>query len=67
MDQAEYLTNKMVCKVSSVSNQFNRSICNQYDNIVKRITAHAESTCDLVSLQNYVDSLATGELRDLKV
>ncbi|XP_064633532.1 dynein axonemal heavy chain 3-like isoform X2 [Lineus longissimus] len=60
------LADVMIMNIVNNSRKFNRSICTQYDTIVKHITSQAESTNDLVQLQNYVDNLQVGELLKLK-
>ena len=57
----------MIRKITNTSRTFNRAICGQYDQIVRKITSHSETTHQLVSLQEYVDKLTTGELVQLKV
>ena len=49
------------------SQKFNRSICTQYDTIVKKITSQSETTDQLVRQQDYVERLRVGELLELNV
>ncbi|XP_032809855.2 dynein axonemal heavy chain 3-like isoform X2 [Petromyzon marinus] len=51
---------------ASASERFNREVCARYEAVVERATGLAESTYGLVQLQEYVDSLHTGELQNLK-
>ncbi|XP_022099330.1 dynein heavy chain 3, axonemal-like isoform X3 [Acanthaster planci] len=64
--RADDLANIMITKIVNTSRKFNRDICSQYDNIVRKITQQSESTHQLVSLQEYVDGLWVGELLQLK-
>ncbi|XP_071815449.1 dynein axonemal heavy chain 3-like isoform X3 [Apostichopus japonicus] len=66
VERARELADVMISKIMQTSYHFNRSICQQYDNIVKMITAQSESTKQLVSLQQYVDRLHVEDLEQLK-
>ncbi|XP_076804480.1 dynein axonemal heavy chain 3-like isoform X3 [Clavelina lepadiformis] len=66
LDRSHHLQKMMIDNVMNISRRFNRSICTTYDEIVKRITSHVESTNGLVELQEYVDNLASNELIKLK-
>ncbi|KAJ8047551.1 Dynein heavy chain 3, axonemal [Holothuria leucospilota] len=66
VDRARELADVMISKIVQTSYHFNRSICQQYDNIVKTITAQSQSTKQLVSLQQYVDRLHIEDLEQLK-
>ncbi|XP_038073730.1 dynein heavy chain 3, axonemal-like isoform X4 [Patiria miniata] len=66
MARADDLANIMITNIVMTSHKFNRDICTQYDNIVRKITQQSESTNQLVSLQEYVDGLWVGELLQLK-
>ena len=67
IDRARHLVQRMVDKIIATSEKFNRSICKQYDNIVKKITIQSETTDQLVQQMKYVESLRAGELLQLKV
>ncbi|XP_041458176.1 dynein heavy chain 3, axonemal-like isoform X7 [Lytechinus variegatus] len=60
------LADIMITNIIDTSRLFNRAICGQYDQIVRRITTQSETTTQLVKLQEYVDRLTTGELLQLK-
>ncbi|XP_030856161.1 dynein heavy chain 3, axonemal-like [Strongylocentrotus purpuratus] len=60
------LADIMISKIVNTSRVFNRGICGQYDQIVRKITSQSETTHQLVKLQEYVDRLTTGELLQLK-
>ncbi|XP_071960977.1 dynein axonemal heavy chain 3-like [Antedon mediterranea] len=64
--RARNLASIMINKITSTSRKFNRSICQEYDGIVRKITAQSESTDQLVGLQEYVDRLRTGQLLQLR-
>uniref|UniRef100_A0A8C5PIE1 AAA+ ATPase domain-containing protein n=1 Tax=Leptobrachium leishanense TaxID=445787 RepID=A0A8C5PIE1_9ANUR len=66
IDHTRQLTNIIINKVGTMSEKFNRKICQQYDDIVTKITAIAASTFALVELQNYVDRLRSVELLEIK-
>ena len=57
----------MISKIVDISRLFNRSICHQYDVIVRKITAQSETTEELVKQQAYVENLYSGELLELRV
>ena len=67
VDRSRHLVKRMVDNITSVSEKFNRSICKQYDKIVKNITNQSEKTDELVAQMKYVESLRAGELLQLKV
>ncbi|XP_066284547.1 dynein axonemal heavy chain 3-like isoform X3 [Branchiostoma lanceolatum] len=67
IQRSRELGNIMIEHIMATSRKFNRSICQQYDEIVKTITSHTETTKDLVSLQRYNDALRTGELMVLRL
>ncbi|KAK2157592.1 hypothetical protein LSH36_188g04054 [Paralvinella palmiformis] len=56
----------MISKIVDISRLFNRSICHQYDVIVRKITAQSETTEELVKQQAYVENLYSGELLELR-
>ncbi|XP_033114673.1 dynein heavy chain 3, axonemal-like isoform X5 [Anneissia japonica] len=64
--RARHLAAIMIDRITITSRKFNRSICQEYDGIVRKITAQSESTHQLVSLQEYVDRLRTGQLLQLR-
>ncbi|MEE6480199.1 hypothetical protein FKM82_012486 [Ascaphus truei] len=66
IDHTRQLTNIIINKVATASEKFNRTICQQYDGIVTKITAVAASTFALVELHNYVDKLRSVELLEMK-
>ncbi|KAH3881436.1 hypothetical protein DPMN_005362, partial [Dreissena polymorpha] len=66
IDRALHLIKRMVDNIVTVSEGFNRSICKQYDKIVKSIMRHAEKTDELVAQMKYVEGLRAGELLHLK-
>ena len=66
-ERSEVLVNIMLSKLTKESLQFNRSICQQYDIIVNRITSPSTSTNDLVELERFIDNLRSGPLVTLKV
>ncbi|XP_073413059.1 dynein axonemal heavy chain 3-like [Dendrobates tinctorius] len=66
IDRTRQLTNIIINKVAATSEKFNRKICQQYDDIVTKITAIAESTATLVELQDYILKLRTVELLSIK-
>ena len=57
----------MVNNIVNHSRKFNRAICTQYDNIVRRVTAQSEKTEELVKQIDYVENLRVGELLELRV
>ena len=67
IDRSRHLVQRMVNSIIATSEKFNRSICKQYDNIVKKITEQSESTDQLVKQMKYVEGLRVGELLQLKV
>ncbi|XP_070559259.1 dynein axonemal heavy chain 3-like isoform X5 [Ptychodera flava] len=66
VERARDLAGIMINKIVVTSRKFNRSICEQYDAIVKKVTSYPETTQALVHLQDYTDSLRVGELLQLK-
>ncbi|KAM9311612.1 dynein axonemal heavy chain 3-like [Gastrophryne carolinensis] len=66
IDHTHQLTNIIISKVASNSEKFNRKICQQYNDIVTKISAIAESTTALVDLQNYIDRLKSEEFLGIK-
>ena len=62
-DLASLMTSRLIKK----SFEFNRSICQQYDYIVNRITSSAKTTEELVDLEKYIDNLRSGPLVHLRV
>ncbi|ESO88893.1 hypothetical protein LOTGIDRAFT_125424 [Lottia gigantea] len=66
IERARSLIDKMVSNIMTTSVEFNRAICDQYKQIVKNNAKHAETTEELVELQNYVENLKIGELYELK-
>ena len=67
VNRARDLAQTLIDNIVSTSRNFNRGICNQYDVIVKRITAQSETVEELVKQQDYVENLCVGELLDLRV
>ena len=67
MKKAQWLTEIMVTHIVDTSRVFNRSICAEYDTIVKKITAQSETTEQLVEQEAYVEFLQTGEMYTLRV
>ncbi|KAK3779700.1 hypothetical protein RRG08_013655 [Elysia crispata] len=65
VDTARQLIGTMVQKIAEMSNKFNRQICKQYDNIVKKSSYQAENTRELVQLIDYVEGLKVGEMHSL--
>ncbi|CAH3192981.1 unnamed protein product, partial [Porites evermanni] len=61
-DLASLMTSRLIKK----SFEFNRSICQQYDYIVNRITSSAKTTEELVDLEKYIDNLRSGPLVHLR-
>ncbi|XP_053575219.1 dynein axonemal heavy chain 3-like [Bombina bombina] len=66
IDRTRQLANIIINKVATTSKKFNRKICQQYDDIVTKISSIAASTFALVELQNYVDKLRSFELLEIK-
>ncbi|XP_056430455.1 dynein axonemal heavy chain 3-like [Hyla sarda] len=66
MDRTRQLTNIIINKVATTSEKFNRKICQQYDGIVTKISAIAESTSALVELQEYILKLRSAELLEIQ-
>ncbi|CAH1783206.1 unnamed protein product, partial [Owenia fusiformis] len=66
IERARKLANIMITHIINTSRKFNRGMCTQYDNIVKRLTTQAETTEELVKLTAYTDNLRSGELLDLR-
>ncbi|XP_077987554.1 dynein axonemal heavy chain 3-like isoform X2 [Glandiceps talaboti] len=66
IERARDLAGIMITKIVVTSRKFNRSICEQYDAIVKKVTSYPDTTQALVELQDYTDSLRVGELLQLK-
>ena len=67
ISRARTLADVMTSNIINVSRKFNRGICTQYDNIVRKITAQSETTEDLVKQSDYVERLHVGELLELRV
>ena len=67
IQRARDLSQVMVDNIVNHSRRFNRAICTQYDNIVRRITAQSERTEELVKQIEYVENLRVGELLELRV
>ena len=67
VDTARQHIDTMVQKIAEMSNKFNRQICKQYDNIVKKSSYQAENTRELVQLIEYVENLKVGEMLQLLV
>ena len=67
IQRARDLSLVMVSNIVNHSRKFNRAICIQYDNIVRRITAQSERTEELVKQIDYVENLRVGELLELRV
>ena len=67
IQRARDLSLVMVNNIVNHSRKFNRAICTQYDNIVRRITAQSEKTEELVKQIDYVENLRVGELLELRV
>ena len=67
IQRARDLSLAMVNNIVNHSRKFNRAICTQYDNIVRRITAQSEKTEELVKQIEYVENLRVGELLELRV
>ena len=66
MGRANCLAGRMIDNVMITSRKFNRGICTEYDNIVRKITAQSETTLELVTQQDYVENLHTKELLELR-
>eukprot|EP00061_Rhincodon_typus_P010234 g34368.t1 len=66
IDHTQQLAHIIINKVISVSEKFNRRICQQYDSIVRKITNKTDSTHKLVQVQNYTDTLRGHEMLQLK-
>ncbi|XP_041110137.1 dynein heavy chain 3, axonemal-like isoform X2 [Polyodon spathula] len=66
VQRTHQLASIFISRVASSSEQLNRSICQQYEDIVSRITTISGSTSTLVELQGYVDKLWGGDLLQLK-
>ncbi|KAG8578269.1 hypothetical protein GDO81_010439 [Engystomops pustulosus] len=66
IDRTRQLTNIIINKVATTSEKFNRNICQQYDGIVTKISAIAESTSALVDIQDYIRKLRTVELMEIE-
>ena len=67
MAKARWLAEILVTNIMKTSRVFNRSICTDYDTIVKKITAQSETTEQLVTQEAYVEYLQTGEIYTLRV
>ena len=67
IQRARDLSLVMVNNIVNHSRKFNRAICTQYDNIVRRVTAQSEKTEELVKQIDYVENLRVGELLELRV
>ena len=67
IQRARDLSLVMVNNIVNHSRKFNRAICTQYDNIVRRITAQSKRTEELVKQIDYVENLRVGELLELRV
>ena len=67
IQRARDLSLVMVNNIVNHSRKFNRAICTQYDNIVRRITVQSEKTEELVKQIDYVENLRVGELLELRV
>ncbi|XP_051776026.1 dynein axonemal heavy chain 3-like isoform X1 [Erpetoichthys calabaricus] len=66
LDRTQHLTRIIMNKVVSDSEKINRSICHQYEEIMRKVTGPIGSTEELVQLQNYVDELWSGDLLRIK-
>ncbi|XP_043569115.1 dynein axonemal heavy chain 3-like [Chiloscyllium plagiosum] len=66
IDRTRQLAHIVINKVVSVSEKFNRRICQQYDSIMRKITNKTDSTHKLVQVQNYLDTLRSHEMLQLK-
>ncbi|KAG2469298.1 DYH7 protein, partial [Polypterus senegalus] len=66
LDRTQHLTRIIINKVVSDSEKINRSICHQYDEIMRKMTGPIGSTEELVQLQTYVDELWSGDLLQIK-
>ncbi|XP_078090943.1 dynein axonemal heavy chain 3-like [Mustelus asterias] len=64
--RTQKLADIVINKVLTVSEKFNRRICQQYDSIMRKITNTTDSTRKLVQVQNYVDTLRSCEVLQLK-
>ena len=67
VNRARSLAQVLITNVVNLSRKFNQGIRSQYDTIVRKITHQAESTEELVKLQDYTENLRVGELLDLRV
>lgn len=67
VERARHLSGILINHIITTSSRFNRSICTQYDGIVRRITAQSETTEQLVQQQAFVENLHVKELVELRV
>ena len=67
IDRARSLADTMITNIMNKNRNFNRTICRQYDVIVKKISAQSETTEELVKQIDYVEKLHSGELIQLRV
>ncbi|EDV21418.1 uncharacterized protein TRIADDRAFT_60039 [Trichoplax adhaerens] len=65
INQARMLINTLVQNIVDKSRKFNRKICNDYNDIVARMTMIPNNTEELVKLSNYTDGLRGGALLKL--
>ena len=61
------LSNMILRDIVFRSRTVNKKICEQYDDIVTRITTIPDNTDELVSLMKFLEKLEIKELQDLKV
>jgi len=65
-DRSNMLSNMILRDIVFRSRNVNKSICEQYDTIVTRITTIPDNTEDLVTLMKFLDKLELKELQELK-
>ena len=65
-DRSNMLSNMILRDIVFRSRSVNKSICEQYDTIVTRITTIPDNTEDLVTLMKFLEKLEAKELQDLK-
>lgn len=67
IQRCKTLYGRLVTHVTEKSRKFNKTICENYDGIVKTITEVPEDTVKLVKLIKYVEELDTKDLAVIKV
>ncbi|XP_041348477.1 dynein heavy chain 3, axonemal-like isoform X2 [Gigantopelta aegis] len=65
INKARALINMLVQNIINTSIKFNREICKEYDQIVKKAAQQAESTEELVKQTEYLENVKVGELYQL--